>query len=165
MPDGRQATLAGTLIGPSRHASHTPPTSVAPVREWTIRRHTTFLGTPLSRNSMLVPHEVAVSLAVALTCVARSEPVSTMPAAVGCWVPAGASQSPVRRPAAAAQAAAAVQRHCPPEARRLVELRGTGLITVTGRMPEFGRMLGGTFPSRPGNGAIRASSAWHARQV
>src|SRR5215469_12914530 len=59
MPDGRQATLAGTLIGPSRHASHTPPTSVAPVREWTIRRHTTFLGTPLSRNSMLVPQEVA----------------------------------------------------------------------------------------------------------
>src|SRR5215472_19199647 len=106
MPDGCQATLAGTLIGPSRQASHIPPTSVAPARERTMRRHTTFLGSPLSRNSMLVPHVVAVSLAVALTCVARSEPVSTMPAAVGCWVPAVASQSPVRRPAAAAQAAA-----------------------------------------------------------
>src|SRR5215472_13119035 len=71
IPDGRQATLAGTLIGPSRQASHIPPTSVAPVRERTIRRHTTSFGTPLSRNSIVVPHEVAVSLTVALTCDAR----------------------------------------------------------------------------------------------
>src|SRR5262249_53643791 len=82
MSAGRQAALAGTVIGPSLQASQTPVTSVAPVRERAIRRHCTLSGAPRRRSWMLAPHEVAVSTAVALTCVAGFVPDSVTPA--GC---------------------------------------------------------------------------------
>jgi hypothetical protein len=75
MSDGRQSALAGTLIGPSLQASQTPVTSVAPVLEWTIRRHGTLSGSPRRWSWMLVPHEVAVRAAV-------EHPVKTV---VGRW--------------------------------------------------------------------------------
>jgi hypothetical protein len=65
MSDGRRPALAGMMTGPVLQASQTPATSVAPLREWTISRHRTFSGIPLARSWMLVPHDVAVSAAVA----------------------------------------------------------------------------------------------------
>src|SRR5689334_7784303 len=56
MSEGRQPALAGMLTGPSLQASQTPVTSVAPVRERTIRRHGTLSGSPRTRSWILVPH-------------------------------------------------------------------------------------------------------------
>src|SRR5215471_20583520 len=110
MSDGRQAALAGTLIGPSLQASQTPVTSVAPVLERTIRRQGTLSGSPRRRSWMLVPHEVAVSAAVAVMCMAGFAPVSVTVA--GRWAaPVGASQNPPAAPAIAATPAAAAARH------------------------------------------------------
>src|SRR5262252_5559633 len=80
MSDTRQPALAGTLTGPSPQASQTPLTSVAPVRDRTIRRHGTLSGSPRRRSWMLVPHEVAVRAAVALRCMAGFTPDSVMAA-------------------------------------------------------------------------------------
>src|SRR5262249_17134710 len=101
MSDGRQPALAGTLIGPSLQASQTPRTSVAPVREWTIRRQGPLSGGPGGLGWMLVPHEVAVRAAVALTCMPGFAPESVTVAAR--WAaPVGASQNPPAAPATAA---------------------------------------------------------------
>src|SRR5215469_8130162 len=102
MSDGRQAALAGTLIGPSRQASQTPLISVAPDRERTMRRHCTFTGRPLSLSSMLVPQDVPVRAAVAATCVAPFAPWRTMAAVGPAAVPVCASQYPPAPPARAA---------------------------------------------------------------
>src|SRR5262245_64515380 len=107
MSDGRQSALAGTLIGPSLQASQTPETSVAPAREWTIRRHRTLRGSPRRLSWMLVPQEVAVRAAVALTRMAGFAPDSVTVAgrgAVSVPVPpaVGASQNPPATPATAA---------------------------------------------------------------
>ena len=83
MSEGRQPALAGTLIGPSLQASQTPATSVTPVLEWTIRRHGTLSGSPRRRSRMLVPHEVAVRAAVALTRMAGFAPESVTVAGRG----------------------------------------------------------------------------------
>jgi hypothetical protein len=76
MSDGRQAALAGTVIGPSRHASHRPVVSVAPASDLTTSRQRTFSGTPRTVSRMLVPHDVATNVAVACTCEARLAPDS-----------------------------------------------------------------------------------------
>src|SRR5215470_12556032 len=113
MSDTRQPALAGTLIGPSLQASQTPVTSVAPVREWTIRRHGTLSGSPRRLSWMLVPHDVAVSAAVALTCMAGFAPDSvTVAGRRAVPAPVGASQNPPAVPATAAtDAATAATRH------------------------------------------------------
>src|SRR5215472_3507338 len=106
MSDGSQPALAGTVIGPVRQASQTPVISVAPARERTIRRHGTLSGSPSTRSSMLVPQDVAVRAAVAVTCRAGFAPDSVTVA--GRWLAArGASQNPPAAPAMAATAAAA----------------------------------------------------------
>src|SRR5215831_1331748 len=111
--DGRQSALAGTLIGPLLQASQTPETSVAPVLEWTIRRHLTLRGSPRSLSWMLVPHEVAVRAAVALTRMAGFAPDSvTVAGREAVPVPVSASQNPPTAPATAAtDAATAATRH------------------------------------------------------
>src|SRR5215470_6714380 len=105
MSDGSQPALAGTVIGPVRQASQTPVTSVAPARERTISRHGTLSGSPLTRSSMLVPQDVAVRAALAVTCRAGFAPESVT--AGGRWLAArGASQNPPAAPAMAATEAA-----------------------------------------------------------
>src|SRR5215472_2919027 len=105
MSDGSQPALAGTVIGPVRQASQTPVTSVAPVREWTIRRHGTLSGSPLTRSWMLVPQDVAVRAAVTIMCRAGFAPESVTVA--DRWLAArGASQNPPAAPAMAATDAA-----------------------------------------------------------
>ena len=108
MSDGRQAALAGTMIGPSRQASHRPVVSVRPAVDRTTSRQRTFSGTPRTVSRMLVPHDVASSRAVACTCEVRLVPDSVTGAA-GC--PPGcaggdAPQGPVIKAAAAAREAA-----------------------------------------------------------
>jgi hypothetical protein len=76
MSDGRQAALAGTVIGPSRQASHRPVVSVPPASDLTTSRQRTFSGTPRTVSRMLVPHDVATKVAVACTCEARLAPDS-----------------------------------------------------------------------------------------
>src|SRR5215471_11568327 len=111
MSDGRKPALAGTVIGPSRQASQTPVTSVAPARERAIRRHGTLSGAPRSRSWMLVPHEVGVRTTVALTCMAGFVPDRVTAAGRGA-APVAVSQIPPAVPAAAAtHAAAAIARH------------------------------------------------------
>src|SRR5215831_16020795 len=111
MSDGRQSALAGTLIGPSLQAAQTPATSVAPVLEWTIRRHRTLRGSPRRLSWILVPHEVAVSAAVALTRMTGFAPDSVTVAGREA-VPVGASQNPPAAPATAARdAVTAAARH------------------------------------------------------
>src|SRR5215469_7939712 len=177
MSDGRQSALAGTLIGPSLQASQTPLTSVAPVLEWTIRRHGTLSGSPRRWSWMLVPHEVAVRAAVALTRMAGFAPDSVTVAGRGAVpVPVPASQNPPAAPAtAAADAATAATRHRRPG--RAPVPAGAGAATghlccgrprvladaarpvaAPGSVPS-GRRSPGTSASRPGNGARRISSA------
>src|SRR5690349_9101628 len=155
MSDGRQSALAGTLIGPSLQASQTPETSAAPAREWTIRRHRTLSGSPRRLSWMLVPHEVAVRAAVALTRMAGFAPDSVTVAGRGA-VPVGASQNPPAAPApatAATDAARAATRHRP-----------CGRPVAASSPLPSGRRSLGTPASRPGNGARTISSARHAGQ-
>src|SRR6185437_7521689 len=74
MSDGSQEALAGMLSGPASQTSQAPLTSVRPPWERMTRRHCTYSGTPRICNWMLVPHDVAVRVAIALTCVAGSMP-------------------------------------------------------------------------------------------
>jgi hypothetical protein len=74
--DGSQDALAGMLTGPFSHASQAPLTSERPFSERTTKRHSTFSGSPLTCSWMLLPHDVAVRVAVAVTCVAEFVPVN-----------------------------------------------------------------------------------------
>jgi hypothetical protein len=154
MSDGSQPALAGTLIGPLCQASQTPDISVAPARERTTRRHGTLSGSPLRRNWMLVPHDVAVRAAVAVTCVAGFAAERVM--VTGGWPASlGASQSPPAAPAkAATHAATAATRHDRPG--RVAGFARPGRPAVS--------MSSGTRASTPGNGPRRASSARHLGQ-
>src|SRR5215831_16101665 len=158
MSDGRKPALAGTVIGPSRQAAQTPVTSVAPARERAIRRHGTLSGAPRIRSWILVPHEVEVRTAVALTCVAGFVPERVTVAGRGA-APEAVSQSPPAVPAAAAKhAAAAIPRHR--LAGRMRGPVGAGRLTVRPGGSGWARMSPGTPASKPGSGASFSSSAW-----
>src|SRR6185437_7246338 len=118
----------GMLTGPFAQASQTPLTSSRPLREWTIRRQSTFSGSPLTCSSMLVPHEVAVRVAVAATFVAGSAPLRVSTAGCGPAAP-DESQSPPPVAAARHAAAAAAQRSLVP---RCARARPGGLDCVSG---------------------------------
>src|SRR5690242_7841983 len=154
MSEGSQPALAGTVTGPVRQASQTPVISVAPALERTIRRHGTLSGSPSTRSSMLVPQDVAVRAAVALTCKAGFAPESVTVA--GRWLAArGASQNPPAAPAmAATDATMAAAR----------QVRAERLRDLTDADRSAASVSSGTRASRPGSGLSSASSAWHAGQ-
>ena len=127
MSDGRQPALAGTVIRPARQASQTPVTSVAPARERTIRRHGTLSGSPFTRSSMLVPQDVAVRAAVAVTCLAGFAPDSVTVA--GRWF-AARVQARMRppRPRRGHHAAMAAARQVRAERPRDLACAGSGQV-------------------------------------
>ncbi|HEY2264015.1 MAG TPA: hypothetical protein VGI96_15435 [Streptosporangiaceae bacterium] len=145
MSDGSQEALAGMLTGPFAHASQTPLTSVRPLRERTIRRHSTFSGSPRTCSWMLVPHDIAVRAAVALTCVAASAPLTFSAVAAG---PAAPEENRNPPPAPTArQAAAAAQPALVPRRTR-ARLGGRAGLGAPAR---FGRWLAGqAMGSHPG---------------
>src|SRR5437016_1188564 len=156
MSDGSQPALAGTVIGPAFQASQTPVTSVAPARERTIRRHGTLSGTPSTRSSMLVPQDVAVRAAVAVTCRAGFAPESVTVA--DRWLAArGASQNPPAAPAMTATAAAMA-------AARQVRAERPRDLTGTDRPAARPGTRAAERPARrPGVRSGRWPTAWPAR--
>src|SRR6266446_4199566 len=179
--EGRQPALAGTVIEPSRQASHTPAVSAAPVRDRTTSRQRTFNGTPRIVSRILVPHDAAVRAAVACTWVARFTPANvTGGCPPGSWRPVAPTTTPT---AAATHAArpvalpATLARAARPGGRgrpaRCCPTHGCpGLLSSAGRsgpcpacpggwlvtIAAGGTALGGTLASRPGIGARRTRS-------
>ena len=124
MLDGSQEALPGMLSVPFAQASQAPLTSVRPAAERTTRRHSTFSGSPLTCSWMLEPHDVAVTVAVALTCVAESVPANVT-AAAGRPPEPDESHTPPATPPAARHAAAAPARCRLPRPRAGARLGGT----------------------------------------
>src|SRR5215469_12275824 len=109
---------------------------------------------------MLVPQDVALSAAVAYTCVTGLEPDSVR-AGGDDPAPPGASHNPPAIPAAAATTAAVIAVR-QVRAGRARTVLGREAVRPGGRSP--GSRPAGTWASSPGSGVRRASSARHAAQ-